>query len=206
MKIYSVMDDNFKKYGRIIKNIDLSSVINAMESTPIPDDVVYVPEDASLMKTEFAADMKNRYFGEYPVQVGFCNGHNQKLNAVEYHRSSEVNVACTDMILLLGKQQDIEDLFTYDTSKVEAFFVPAGVGVELYATTLHYAPCNADDNGFKCVVALPKDTNTDLMTCHSRSFDDKLLFAKNKWLIAHEEAKIEGAVNGLVGENIDLAK
>ena len=123
MKIYSVMDDNFKKYGRIIKNIDLSSVINAMESTPVPDDVVYVPEDASLMKTEFAADMKNRYFGEYLVQVGFCNGHNQKLNAVEYHRSSEVNVACTDMILLLGKQQDIEDDFTYNTDNIEAFLV-----------------------------------------------------------------------------------
>ena len=82
MKIYSVMDDNFKEYGRIIKNIDLSSVTNVMESTPVPDDVVYVPEDASLMKTEFAADMKNRYFGEYPVQVCVVIGRNQRLNVV----------------------------------------------------------------------------------------------------------------------------
>jgi hypothetical protein len=44
------------------------------------------------------------------------------------------------------------------------------------------------------------------MTCHTKSFDDKLLTAKNKWLIAHEEAGIEGAVCGLKGENIDIAK
>jgi hypothetical protein len=28
--------------------------------------------------------------------------------------------------------------------------------------------------------------------------------AKNKWLIAHPEAQIAGAVNGLKGENITL--
>ena len=103
-------------------------------------------------------------------------------------------------------QQDIEPDFTYDTSKVEAFLVPAGIGIEVYGTTLHYAPCGVDGNGFKAVVVLPKGTNTDLMTCHTKSFDDKLLTAKNKWLIAHEEAGIEGAVCGLKGENIDIAK
>ena len=204
MKIYSVMDDNFKKYGRIIKNIDLSSVINAMESTPIPDYVVYVPEDASLMKTEFAADMKNRYFGEYPVQVGFCNGHNQKLNAVEYHRSSEVNVACTDMILLLGKQQDIEDDFTYNTDNIEAFLVEEGTAVEMYATTLHYAPCGVDGNGFKCVVVLPQGTNYDLKMPVGTDGEDKLLAATNKWLIAHKDANIPGAFNGLKGDNLSV--
>ena len=61
-------------------------------------------------------------------------------------------------------------------------------------------------NGFKAIVVLPQGTNTDLMTCHTKSYDDKLLTAKNKWLIAHEEAGIEGAVCGLKGENIDLAK
>lgn len=204
MKIYSVMDDNFKEYGRIIKNIDLSSVINVMESTPVPDDVVYVPEDASLMKTGFAADMKNRYFGEYPVQVGFCNGHNQKLNAVEYHRSSEVNVACTDMILLLGKQQDIEEDFTYNTDNIEAFLVGAGTAVEIYATTLHYAPCGVDGKGFKCVVVLPQGTNYDLKMPAGTDGEDKLLNATNKWLIAHKDANIQGAFTGLKGENLSV--
>ena len=130
-----------------------------------------------------------------------------------------MNVAVTDIILLLGAEQDIEPDFTYDTSKVEAFLIPTGTGIEVYGTTLHYAPCGVDGNGFKAVVVLPKGTNTDLMTCHTKSFDDKLLTAKNKWLIghaegglsegsliAHEEAGIEGAVCGLKGENIDIAK
>ena len=34
--------------------------------------------------------------------------------------------------------------------------------------------------------------------------EDPLLFAVNKWLIAHEEAKIDGAFNGLKGVNISL--
>ena len=98
-------------------------------------------------------------------------------------------------MLLIGSQQDITDDFTYDTSKIEAFLVPAGTGIEVYATTLHYAPCNVQDGGFQCVVVLPAGTNTG---------EDSLLTAKNKWLIAHEDAAIEGAVNGLRGENITI--
>lgn len=67
------------------------------------------------------------------------------MNALEYHRSSELDIAQTDLILLLGMQQDIENGDIYDTSKVEAFLVPAGTGVELYATTLRYAPCKKPD-------------------------------------------------------------
>ena len=202
----SVLDAGFKKYGRVIADIDTSEIVKLMDSYDMPEDVVYVAGDKKLENTQIHKVMEESIYGGCPVQTGYCNGHNQKLNALEYHRSSEVNVAVTDIILLLGAEQDIEPDFTYDTSKVEAFLVPAGIGIEVYGTTLHYAPCGVDGNGFKAVVVLPKGTNTDLMTCHTKSFDDKLLTAKNKWLIAHEEAGIEGAVCGLKGENIDIAK
>ncbi len=52
------------------------------------------------------------------------------------------------MVLLIGHQQDVEKDFTYDTSKVEAFLVPAGTGIEVYATTLHYAPCHVKESRF----------------------------------------------------------
>ena len=133
-----------------------------------------------------------------------CNGNNHKLNAVEYHRNSEINIAVTDMILLLGWLPDVTDEFTYDTAKIEAFKVPAGTVVEMYETTLHYAPCNAADGGFKCVVILPKGTNTPIDFTLAADGEDKLMTAKNKWLIAHEEAAIKGAFNGLRGENISL--
>lgn len=142
-------------------------------------------------------------YGGLPIQIGYCNGNNSLLNAVEYHRSSEVDIAVSDVILLLGKQEDIEADFTYDTSKIEAFHVPAGMAVELYATTLHYAPCTVEGDSFRCVIVLPKDTNTDI-DFDLMDGESKLMTARNKWLIAHEDAKIEGAFNGLKGENISI--
>ena len=99
---------------------------------------------------------------------------------------------------------DVEPDHTYDTSKIEAFLVPAGTGIEVYATTLHYAPCHVNEGGFQCVVVLPKGTNTELTFPTEKTGEDSLMTAKNKWLIAHEDAKIEGAFNGLKGENITI--
>ena len=137
----SVLDAGFKKYGRIIADIDTSEIVKLMDSYDMPEDVVYVAGDKKLENTKIHKIIEESVYGGCPVQTGYCNGHNQKLNALEYHRSSEVNIAATDMILLLGKREDVEDDFTYDTSKVEGFFVPEGTAIEVYATTLHYAPC-----------------------------------------------------------------
>lgn len=82
--------------------------------------------------------------------------------------------------------------------------MPAGTGIEVYGTTLHYAPCNTEDSGFQCVVVLPEGTNTELTFPVKEAGEEKLMTAKNKWLIGHEEAAIEGAFNGLKGENITL--
>ena len=102
------------------------------------------------------------------------------------------------------KQEDIKEDYTYDTANIEAFYVPAKMAVELYATTLHYAPCTCDwEDGFRCVVVLPKDTNTEL-TFELMDGESRLMTAKNKWLIAHEDARIEGAFCGLIGENITI--
>lgn len=105
---------------------------------------------------------------------------------------------------MLGSQQDIEDDFTYETAKMEAFEAPAGCVVEFYGTTLHYAPCNAVEKGFQVVVVLPKGTNTDAPVLSGKMKEDKLMTAKNKWLIAHEEGGVDGAFVGLKGENLTL--
>ena len=175
-----------------------------MEKTPVPDDVIYVPSDKELESLNVYDVMSKVIYGDMPVQIGYCNGHNQKLNAVEYHRSSEINVAATDMILLLGKQQDIKEDYTYDTADIEAFLVPAGMAVEVYATTLHYAPCDLNNEGFKVTVVLPKGTNEPLDEVH-KDAEDKLITAKNKWLIAHAEGGQDpAAFIGLVGKNLNI--
>ena len=204
MEIFSVRDERFRRYGKVWDNIESTKLVKGMEHTPLPEDVIYVPSVEELEAVPEAQAIQNRVFGGNPIQIGSCNGNNHKLNAVEYHRNSEINIAVTDMILLLGWLPDVTDAFTYDTSKIEAFMVPAGIVVEMYETTLHYAPCNAAEGGFKCIVILPKGTNTDIDFALATEGEDTLMTAKNKWLIAHEDAAIEGAFNGLRGENISL--
>ena len=204
MKIQKVTDPAFRKYGQVLEGYDFTGLIKEMKHTPVPEDVIYVPSVEELEALDIMKDLQNKGDGGLPVQIGYCNGHNKKLNAVEYHRNSEINVAVTDLVLLIGHQQDIEPDHTYDTSKIEAFLVPAGTGIEVYATTLHYAPCHVNEGGFQCVVVLPKGTNTDLTFQTEKTGEDSLMTAKNKWLIAHEDAKIAGAFNGLKGENITI--
>lgn len=207
ISIQRVTDAGFQKYGRVLTaDYDVAELIDAMQNTPCPEDVIYIPSDAGLEKLPVMKDFTDSLYGGLPVQIGYCNGHNHLLNAVEYHRSSEINVACTDLILLIGSQQDIAADYTYDTSRIEAFLVPAGTVIEVYATTLHYAPCGVDGNGFRCVVVLPKDTNLELEVKPEKAGEDKLLTARNKWLIAHPDAQIDGAFNGLKGENISVCQ
>ena len=204
MVIHKVTDKAFKPYGKVLSGYDLKGLLREMAHTPLPEDVIYVPSVERLECLEAAEEFRTRAYGGLPIQIGYCNGNNHRLNAVEYHRSSEVNVAVSDMILLLGCQQDITEEQTYDTSKIEAFLVPAGTAVELYATTLHYAPCSVEESGFRCIVILPRGTNTELDYKTGDTGEDRLITAKNKWLIAHPEAKIKGAFEGLKGENITI--
>lgn len=204
MNIYEVTDEKFRKYGRIINGLDVDSLIDVMKTIDLPKEVVYEPSVRALEMLDVFKDLQNRVYGELPIQIGYCIGNNHKLNAVEYHRNSEINIGTTDAILIVGCQQDITDEYQYDTSKMEAFRLPAGCAVELYATTLHYAPCNVGDNGFKVIVVLPKDTNLPIEKAHGEG-EDALLTAKNKWLIGHAEGGLpEGTHIGLIGENLTV--
>lgn len=211
MEIKKVTDAAFKKYGRVISHVDVAELVAALKETPIPADVVYEPSVESLEKLPVKEELSRVIYGEMPIQIGYCNGHNKKLNALEYHRDSEINIAAEDAVLMLGSLQDVEADFTYDTSKVEAFLVPAGTAVEIYATTLHYAPCHVEDGGFQVAVVLPKGTNYELKTAHAKvengkaPNEDALLTAVNKWLIGHAEGGLpEGSFLGLKGENLSL--
>ncbi len=202
MQIKKVTDPAFKKYGRVVDNVDFSELVARLAETPCPEDTVYEPSVELLEQLPVFQELQTKTYGELPIQIGYCNGNNYKLNALEYHRSSEINVGGTDAVLLLGWQPDIAEDGTYDTSLVEAFLLPKGVGVEVYATTLHYAPCNAAEDGFRVAVVLPKDTNLPLDEEHKGGEDGRLT-AKNKWLLGHPEGGLpEGSPMGLVGENI----
>ena len=208
MKIQNVTDASFRKYGKVLEGYDFSALLKEMKHTPVPDDVVYVPSVEELEALDVAKALQNKGFGGIPIEIGYCNGHNKKLNAVEYHRSSEIDIAATDLILMLGRQQDIDYTNnTYETKNIECFFVPAGTAVELYATTLHYAPCKENNEEFRCGVVLPKGTNLPLQVKPvENKGENQLLFAANKWLIGHSESGVDkdGGFIGLIGENTTI--
>jgi hypothetical protein len=211
-KVQSVFDESFKKYGAILP-VPSDAIRAAAALIPMPEQGVAYRR--SIPELEATPDFKaflSRYGGGKPIEAGLCWGYNTRMDCMEYHRASEVNVAVTDCVVMLGDRRDIAG-GTYDSSLVELFHVPAGTAVELFATTLHYAPCQTAESGFSMIILLPDGTNEALSpealdeAIHS-SGEHRMLWAVDKWLIAHPEtgeAKA-GALAGIRGENIDLLK
>ena len=143
MKIESVFDSAFAPYGKVLPGYDTAELLAALEKyTPLPEATDYVPSQPELEALPIAAQLAANAYGGMPIQLGWCNGHNTRLNCLEYHRDSEINCGTEDFILLVAREDDIVG-GVLDTDKVRAFRAPRGVMVEVYATTLHYAPCSA---------------------------------------------------------------
>ena len=207
MQIFSVHDPEFKPYGKVLGGYDTGPLLAAMNAIALPDSgTAYEPGIASLEACAVFQELRDRAYGGMPVQLGMCWGRNTMLNCLEYHRDSEVNIGTHDFILLVAKEDEIEN-GVLDTAKVKAFRAPAGAVVEVYATTLHYAPCHVNpSDGFRVAVVLPLGTNTDKPAIAEGNGEDKLLWARNKWLLAHPESSEakQGAHIGLSGVNINI--
>lgn len=209
MKIESVQDKLFAAYGEIVTGYDFSDLIRTLtDTTDCPaDGVIYTPSAPQLEKLPVYHELQNGLFGGLPLELGYCNGTNSRLNCLEYHRGSELNMAVDEIVLLLAKRDELDENFQIHTDKVRAFRVPAGTGVLLYETSMHYAPARTE-GGFRVAIGLPKGTNTEKPQMEIRNTEDKLLWANNKWLLAHKDTTeaAEGAYVGVLGENIDIAR
>ena len=205
LPFYSVHDDAFRRFGRVI-DFDAAALIEACEqAAEMPaEGSRYVPDMPELEAVAFE-QVQHQLRGDGNCQIGCCWGHSSKLNCLEYHRSSEHNIAVSDLVLLLAAQQDMEGCELPD-GKVSAFFVPKGTTIEVYATTLHFCPCEVSAEGFRCIVVLPRGTNHPLQQPRPDNAEGRLLWAKDKWLIAHEEAPAvqRGAYVGIHGENYEI--
>ncbi|MGG1685786.1 DUF4867 family protein [Pseudalkalibacillus sp. NRS-1564] len=206
LDVQSVDSAAFKTYGRILHDFPYEQMSELMRETVIPEQGnQYVPSKEELEDDRIKKFIENSYYGGMPVQIGYCDGNNSSLGGLEFHKGSEINVAVTDFVLLLGHMNDVVD-HTYDVKNIQVFYVPEGTAIEMYQTTLHLAPCKVSDEGFKCTVILPEGTNLPL--AQSQRGHDPLLFMKNKWLLAHREHErfmAQGAHEGIVGENITVA-
>ncbi len=203
MEILSIHDKAFNKYGAVLENPYVDYLTTQAEKIEMPKEgckyMASVPEFEREDVKKYFAD----YFGELDIQLGFCYGFNKKLNALEWHRSSEVHLALTDFILMLGDRRDTDPDGLFDTKNMQFFLIKKGEAVELFNTTLHFCPGQVSDEPFMNVVVLPKGTNTPL----DYPIADKRLTHKNKWLICHPSSKTHvemGRVIGLKGENFEL--
>ena len=201
--IKSVNSEDFFTYGKLYSDFDASALITACErAVTLPlEGVIYKPSLTELESLPGVDKLSRECFGQMPIQCGVCMGHNQMLGGLEYHKSSEINIAVTDMILLLGDQRDIDQNNRLDSRRVKAFYLQKGDVVELFATTLHFAPCGVRES-FCCIVVLPVGTNTALDSEPAES--DPLLWARNKWLLAHEQNETliqRGVKPGIYNEN-----
>lgn len=209
VKIYSVKDESFKTYGRIVTGYDFSKAINFMESkTEVPDDGnIYIASDSDLESIPVFTDIQRIFYGDMPIQVGYCNGRNSTYNGFEYHKCSEINIAVTDFLLSLGHVYDIKENH-YDNADAKVFFVPRGTVIELYQTTLHLSPLKVRDEGFKNIVVLAQGTNTPLEEkIESDDIESCLLLQRNKWVISHPDREPlikQGAYPGIIGENKEI--
>ena len=203
IRIYGVDDAEFIEYGRRINGVDVTSIVEAGKNIVFPQQgSIYEPSTSAFEQLEIADWIRRECYGELPTQVGYCYGHSNFLNAWEWHTCSEINIAVTDMVLILAKRSDYRE-GRIDSVKAKAFLLKAGDMVEVYANSLHFCPCEVDESGFGCVVALPKDTNIPLET----KVSDPLLFRKNKWIIAHVENEgliARGVVPGIKGPNYEV--
>ncbi len=209
VKIYSVLDSEFKPYGRIVNGYDFSDLVEYMkESTPIPEQGnIYVASVPELEKFSVKDEVEDVLYGGMPVQIGYCNGRNSTYNGFEYHKGSEINVAVTPFMLVLGHVWEIDDNKFY-VGNEKVFFVPEGTAIEMYETTLHLSPCKVTNAGFKGIVILPRGTNTPLDNKHQNGDQESvLLLQRNKWVLSHKDREPlmkQGAFPGLIGENKEL--
>lgn len=200
MKVYSIHDKQFKNYGEVVDCPFFNLFEKEANDIPVPETGCSYMASVPAFETADATAYYNKHFGDMDAQIGYCWGRNDVLNALEWHKSSEVHCALEDMILLLGDKREMKN-GVFNTKKIKAFLVKKGESVEIYQTTLHFCPSMPDGKVFKNVVILPRGTNTPLTV----ECEDKKLVARNKWLICHPESKKHvdmGRAIGITGENI----
>ena len=136
--VNSVHGEKFRTYGRIIKGYKFDNLISYMnKNTTIPESGnVYIASESEMEQDPIHNEIKNHFYGGMNIEIGYCNGRNSTLNGMEFHKSSEILVAVTDLMLILGHVWDIDNN-QFDGENSEVFYVEKGSVIEIYSTTLH---------------------------------------------------------------------
>lgn len=208
VSLYSVNVPEFSPYGRVLELGDLSRLHEVLAKTPIPESGNFYTASCEALEAVEPIGAIRSVFGFMEIQAGFCNGRGDTLNALEYHKCSEVNFTTTGLVLLLALPEDMKDGHL-DSSSVKGFYLRPDTAVEIYPRVLHFAPCRVSDEGFNCLVVLEKGVNSPLAPEHTGSCgEDRLLWMRGKWMVCHPDSPQaeKGAFQGISGENIKIRR
>ena len=213
LPLFSVSDPAFEPYGHLLSVPEGDDLIRALAATPLPaEGNSYIASLPELSETAAARFVEKTVFGGMPTQAGCCNGHGFRLNALEYHKCSEVSVTPDGLVLLLALPEQLRDGYL-DSRDIVAFYLPPRVFVEIRPCVLHFAPCRISPEGFRCLVILEQGVNAPLpedssrpVSCPDPSGEEKLLWKRGKWLTCHPNSPqaAAGAFAGIRGENLTL--
>ena len=199
-------DARFAPYGRVLGG-KVEALSAALAATEMPTEGnMYRASVDALEAVPAMADIRRTVFGEMEVQAGFCNGHGFTLNALEYHKCSEVNYSTTGLVLLLALPCDIVD-DRLDSASVIGFYLPQETLVEIFPGTLHFAPCRVREDGFNCLVVLEKGVNSPLERVDTTApGEEKRLWMRGKWMLCHPDSPQaqKGAFVGIDGKNLTI--
>ena len=70
MQVRPVTDAAFNRYGKIVEGICVKELMQAMENTPLPEDVVYVASVPELEALPIFQTFSQVCYGGMPVQIG----------------------------------------------------------------------------------------------------------------------------------------
>lgn len=198
IKVLTTKDES-PLFGRV--DVDTTEILRLAEGLEYAaEGNTYVASDPVLEEIAAVREIERKVFAELPVQAGWCFGKNRKMNGMEWHKSSETVVACTDCALILGDVKDVID-DVYDSSRAVALYLKRGEAAELFSGTLHLAPLPVGER-FAAAIILPAGTNSPL-----KGGIDGTLRAVNKWLLVHPENEAglrAGGKAGVTGTNITL--
>ena len=204
--IRPVTDASFAPYGQVLPLRDCETLRRALSKTPIPEtgNRYVAALDTLYAACEAAGALAP--FGGMAAQAGYCNGRGHKLNALEYHKCSEVNFSDTGLVLLLALPEQFRDGFV-DAADVRAFYLPPDTAIEVWPRVGHFAPCRVTENGFRCLVVLEEGVNSPVeLPGPDAEGEEKLLWMRGKWMTCHPDSPQaeKGAFVGISGENWDL--
>lgn len=74
MKIQSINDPAFLKYGKVLTGYDLDGLIAAMDSFEIPDDVIYVASSPELERLPVFRSCKTEALEAFPFRLATATG------------------------------------------------------------------------------------------------------------------------------------